>query len=83
MLYFTSLIHRMIVREPEKRATLDEVMSDIWYRKCEDDNDEVDDQHYVDALPLISHRTISQDDHEFILQQMLGGSIAERDAILQ
>jgi len=76
-----NLIHRMIVREPEKRATLDEVMSDIWYRQCEDDDD-IDDQHYVDSLPLISHRTISQDDHQAILDQMIDGNIAERDAIL-
>lgn len=72
----------MIVRDPEKRATLDEVMSDIWYRNYEDDDD-FGDQHYVDSLPLISHKTISQDDHEFILQQMSEGNIAERDAILQ
>ncbi|CAF2495884.1 unnamed protein product [Rotaria sp. Silwood2] len=77
-----NLIHRMIVREPEKRSTLDEVMSDIWYRQCDDDNDDVEDQHYVDSLPLISHKTISQDDHESILQQMSEGNIAERDAIL-
>ncbi len=73
----------MIVREPDKRATLDEVMSDIWYRKCEDDNDDVEDQHYVDSLPLISHKTISLNDHELILQEMIDGNIAERDAILQ
>ncbi|CAF5142807.1 unnamed protein product, partial [Rotaria socialis] len=41
------------------------------------------DQHYVDSLPLISHKTISLDDHESILQQMADGNIAERDAILQ
>ena len=73
----------MIVREPEKRATLDEVMSDIWYRQLDDDNDDVDDQHYVDSLPLISHKTISQDDHESILQQMTNGTIAERDTIIK
>ena len=72
----------MIVREPEKRATLDDVMSDIWYRQCEDDDD-VDDQHYVDSLPLISHRTISQDDHQSILDQMMDGNIAELDDILK
>ncbi|CAF1207401.1 unnamed protein product [Adineta ricciae] len=77
-----NLIHRMIVREPEKRASLDEVMSDTWYRQCDDDNDNVDDQHYVDSLPLISHKTISQTDHESILQQMIDGNIAERDAII-
>ena len=72
----------MIVREPEKRATLDDVMSDIWYRYCEDDDD-IDDQHYVDSLPLISHRTISQTDHQSILDQMVDGNIAELDDILK
>jgi hypothetical protein len=72
----------MIVREPEKRATLDEVMSDVWYRQCEDDDD-VDDQHYVDSLPLISYKTISKTDHESILHQMIEGNIAEREAILK
>ncbi|CAF4610835.1 unnamed protein product, partial [Rotaria magnacalcarata] len=38
-----NLIHHMIVREPEKRSTLDEVMSDIWYRQCDDDNEDVED----------------------------------------
>jgi hypothetical protein len=72
----------MIVREPDKRATLDEVMSDIWYRQCEDDDD-MDDQHFADALPLISHRTISTTDHQTILDKMDEGNIAEQDAILK
>ena len=72
----------MIVREPEKRATLDEVMSDTWYRQCGDDED-IDDQHYVDSLPLISHKTISENDHEAILHQMVEGNIADGDAIVR
>ncbi len=73
----------MIVREPDRRATLDEVMSDIWYRQCENDDDEFEDQHYLNSLPLISHKTISHNDHDFILQQMVDGNIADHDAILQ
>ena len=73
----------MIVREPENRATLDEVMCDSWYRQRDDDNDDVDDQRYVDSLPLISHKTISQVDHELIFQQMSDGNIADRDAIIE
>ena len=72
----------MIVRDPENRAPLDEVMSDTWYRQCEDDDD-VDDQHYVDSLPLISHRTISQEDHQVILELMVNGKIGQRDDIIQ
>ena len=36
--------------------------------------------HYVDSLPLISHKTISKDDHESILHQMIDGNIAEQEA---
>ena len=61
----------MIVREPEQRATLDEIMSDTWYRQYEDDDD-------VELL-----RTISTDDHESILHQMMNGNIAEQEAIIK
>jgi len=63
----------MIVREPEKRATLDEVMSDIWYQQNEDDDD--DD---IDSLKLISKYY-----HEYILHQMIAGNIAEQETILK
>ncbi|CAF4891062.1 unnamed protein product, partial [Rotaria socialis] len=69
-----SLIYRMIVREPEKRATLDEVISDIWYRQCEDDDNK--EQHRIDSLRLISH-----EDHELIIQQMIDGNIADKETI--
>ncbi|CAF3421098.1 unnamed protein product [Rotaria socialis] len=69
-----SLIYRMIVREPEKRATLDEVISDIWYRQCEDDDNK--EQHRIDSLRLISH-----EDHELIIQQMIDGNIANKETI--
>ncbi len=72
-----SLIHRMIVRDPEKRATLDEVMSDVWYRKSEgEDDDDYDDDITTDLVKLIS-----KDDHESILHQMIDGNIAEQEAI--
>jgi len=64
----------MIVREPEKRATLDEIMSDIWYRQYEDDDDDDD----IDLF-----KSISKDDHESILRQMIDGNIADREAILK
>jgi SNF-related kinase len=67
----------MIVRDPEKRATLDEVMSDIWYRQSEEDDDD-DDYDDMDFVKLIS-----KDDHESILHQMIDGNIAEQEAILK
>ena len=67
-----SLIHRMIVRDPEKRATLDEVMSDVWYRQNEDDDENTDPS-----------RSISEDDHKLILHQMINGKFAEEEAIVK
>ena len=61
----------MIVRDPEKRATLDEVMSDVWYRQYEDDDD------------IESSRPITEDEHKFILTQMINGNIAEQEAIIK
>ncbi|CAF1553288.1 unnamed protein product, partial [Didymodactylos carnosus] len=78
-----NLIDRMIVREPEQRATLEEVMNDQWYRNLmEDDDDISEDDNYLNSLPLISHKTISNDDHEQILQEMIDGNISERELIL-
>jgi SNF-related kinase len=71
----------MIVREPEKRATLDEVMSDIWYRQCEEEDDADDDDD--DQNDIESLRLISEDDHKSILHQMIKGNIAEQEAILK
>lgn len=69
----------MIVLKPEKRATLDEVMSDIWYRQSEEDEDDDDDhQHETDLL-----RLLSSDDHEFILSHMIDGKISDRETIIQ
>jgi SNF-related kinase len=64
----------MIVREPEKRATLNEVMSNVWYRPVEDIPDDDD----IDSLKFLS-----KDDHESIVHQMIDGNLAEQEAILK
>lgn len=69
-IFVISLVHRMIVRDPEKRATLSEVMSDVWYRQTTEDEDEIDPS-----------KSISKDAHNYILRQMISGNIAEFDAI--
>ena len=72
----------MIVRESEKRATLDEVMSDLWLHpptSDEDGDDEDDDeQNGIESSPFIS-----EDEHQSILQQMIAGNIADKETILQ
>jgi SNF related kinase len=69
-----SLINRMIVRDPNRRATLAAVMSDIWYQQ-DDDTTEI--------FPILSHRTLPNDDHQKILSQMIDGHIADEQIILK
>lgn len=80
-LFCLSLIHRMIVRDPEKRATLDEVMSDVWYRQSSVENNDDDDEDNNNDEEIDPLKFISKDDHERILGQMITGNIAESDAI--
>ena len=69
----------MIVRDPEKRAKLEDVMSDVWYRKSDGEEDDDDDVDNITDLV----KSISKDDHESILHQMIDGNIAEQEAILK
>ncbi|CAF4581354.1 unnamed protein product, partial [Didymodactylos carnosus] len=78
------LIRRIIVKEPEQRATLEDIMNDVWYKNqmiVEDDLS--DDDDYISSLSLISHKTISNDYNEKILQEMVNGNISEREEILK
>ncbi|XP_037948441.1 SNF-related serine/threonine-protein kinase [Teleopsis dalmanni] len=71
-----NLIASMLVRDPKKRASLEEIAADSWLK---------DDLH-CDAseyLPLISRQEISEEDHAFILQKMIGGNIASKEDIMQ
>lgn len=70
------LIARMLIREPEKRATLEEIAMDPWLR--EDANTEP-----ADFLPLVSREHVSEDDHALIIQKMVNGNIATKEDILE
>lgn len=69
------LIARMLLREPEKRATLIEIAKDKWLTQNEY-NDFV-----PEYLPLVSRHQVSEDDHTLIMQKMLNGNIATKDEI--
>ncbi|KAL0968245.1 hypothetical protein UPYG_G00264260 [Umbra pygmaea] len=69
------LISRMLQRNPSSRASLEEIKNHPWL-------------HGVDpspaghiAAPFTSHRSLSPDEHEVVLQAMTSGNIAEREAI--
>ncbi|XP_071451407.1 SNF-related serine/threonine-protein kinase [Hetaerina americana] len=78
------LIQRMLIREPERRATLEEIASDPWL--CEGDVEGGGDGSgtaAADFLPLISREHVSEEDHALIIQKMVNGKIAAKEEILE
>lgn len=72
-LYF-SLIRRLLVREPAKRAGLDEIARSPWVRAGDLD-------HAAAVLPLVSGERVTEETHARIVEQMVDGNIAEADEI--
>ncbi|XP_016367053.1 SNF-related serine/threonine-protein kinase-like [Sinocyclocheilus rhinocerous] len=69
------LISHMLQRDPVKRASLTEIESHPWLQGVDPSP-----SGYT-AAPLTSHHSLLPEEHEFILQAMTSGSIADRDAI--
>lgn len=63
----------MLVRNPEKRATLVEIASHPWVHTGKQDNS--------DLLPLISKENLSEDDHNLIVQKIVNGNIATKEEV--
>jgi len=70
-----TLIGRMLVRNPEKRANLDEISADVWLKDVKVIND--------DESPLVSKQLINDDDHALIIQKMISGKIATKEQIVE
>ncbi|XP_063977225.1 serine/threonine-protein kinase MARK1 isoform X2 [Diachasmimorpha longicaudata] len=71
------LIARMLVREPEGRATLEEIAADPWLGISTDT-----DSDTVEALPLVSRQQVSEEHHNLIITKMVNGNIATKEEIL-
>lgn len=69
------LIGRMLVRNPEKRATLEEIAADVWLKDVDVMNN--------DESPLVSKQLINEDDHSLIVQKMITGKIATKEQIME
>lgn len=72
------LIASMLVRDPEKRATLEQISQDVWLKQ-----NSAGAEPLLDHLPLVSREQVSEDDHAFIIQKMINGNIANKEDILQ
>lgn len=70
------LIGTMLVREPENRATLQQIAQDPWL--LEGSTEEI-----PEYLPLVSREQVSEEDHALILQKMVNGKIATKEEILE
>ncbi|XP_049873983.1 SNF-related serine/threonine-protein kinase-like [Pectinophora gossypiella] len=71
------LIGRMLVREPEKRATLSEIATDPWVTAGEGIAVEDFD------TPLVAKEQLSEEDRSAIVQRMVNGTIATKEQILE
>uniref|UniRef100_A0A0N4ZG92 SNF-related serine/threonine-protein kinase n=1 Tax=Parastrongyloides trichosuri TaxID=131310 RepID=A0A0N4ZG92_PARTI len=69
-----SLISRMLVRDPRKRATMTEIIQHPWVTKG--------DKGLSEALPLIVREHLPDTAHNTIIDQMVIGGIATEDEIL-
>nr|CDS28376.1 serine:threonine protein kinase [Hymenolepis microstoma] len=73
-----SLISRLLIRDPSKRATLDEVLQDQWLQMA---GDELPIGLF--SVPLISQQHLQFEDHIEILNKMASGGLATVDEIQQ
>lgn len=68
----------MLIRQPEKRATLEEISRDPWLAM-----DEEETEPQAELLPLVSHEQVSEEDHTTIIQKMANGNIATKEEIME
>ncbi|CAL1676203.1 unnamed protein product [Lasius platythorax] len=69
------LIARMLVREPEGRASLEEIAANPWLAIGSDSD-------AMETLPLVSRQQVSDDHHNHIITKMVNGNIATKEEIL-
>ena len=67
----------MLVREPTQRASLDAILQHPWIQGTE-----ASASVASVSTPLVSRQHISDEVHNYIVQRMVDGKIAAREAIL-
>uniref|UniRef100_H3CLW0 SNF-related serine/threonine-protein kinase n=1 Tax=Tetraodon nigroviridis TaxID=99883 RepID=H3CLW0_TETNG len=70
------LIDRMLQRDPKQRASLEQIESHAWLQGV----DPSPATKY--NTPLVSHKNLSEEEHNGIIQRMVLGDIADREAIV-
>lgn len=67
----------MLQRDPKQRASLEEIESHAWLQGV----DPSPATKY--NTPLVSHKNLSEEEHNSIIQRMVLGDIADREAIVE
>lgn len=67
----------MLQRDPKRRASLEQIEGHAWLQGV----DPSPATKY--STPLVSHRNLSEEEHNGIIQRMVLGDIAEREAIVE
>ncbi|CAH0545846.1 unnamed protein product [Brassicogethes aeneus] len=68
------LIARMLVKNPEKRASLADISSHPWLGVEKQEN-------LADVQPLVAKEHLSEEDHNLIVQKIVNGNIATKEEI--
>ncbi|KAI7806951.1 SNF-related serine/threonine-protein kinase [Triplophysa rosa] len=71
------LINRMLQRDPKRRASLEEIECHAWLQGV----DPSPATKY--STPLVSHKNLSEEEHNGIIQRMVLGDIADRENIIE
>ncbi|XP_015263891.1 PREDICTED: SNF-related serine/threonine-protein kinase-like [Gekko japonicus] len=69
------LISQMLQRNPQQRASLEQIENHPWLQGV----DPSPASRYL--LPLTSHKRVSEEEHDIIIQAMMCGNIADRETI--
>lgn len=67
----------MLIREPERRASLAQITNDPWLLEG------AKDTQTGEYLPLVSRHQVSEEDHTIIIQKMVNGNISTKEEILE
>ena len=70
----------MLQREPELRASLEDIVNDSWL--IEDEAGSVGTISESEIFPLVSREHLTEEEHSSVLQKMVNGDIAHRDDII-
>ena len=77
--FLSSLISRMLQREPEVRASLEDIVQDTWLFE---ENFEDSSLPEEERFPLVSREHLTDEEHSSVLQRMVNGSIGLREDII-